>query len=223
MAPTPRTNRARTRAQAVRPRHSRGQEPAARPFTAAAIVQRLSQTALTQREIGHATAVSDRTVRTWRVRTNPSAALRERLDALVDVDDMLSASLTARGVAQWLRARNRGLDGRRPLDALAADDPWTRSLPATSTPCEPPRTHSTRAATSNPPRWRRPTPKARAAPARRALHCRSGSWWRPSARRCREVTAPARMASGLSGAPGDAATWWPRAWQQRRGGAPQGS
>jgi broad specificity phosphatase PhoE len=35
---------------------------------------------------------------------------------------LLSDSLTPRGVAQWLRARNRLLDRERPIDLLAAGE-----------------------------------------------------------------------------------------------------
>lgn len=111
------TTTSRKRARAVRG----GQAPS-RPVEADRILKRLARTGLTQREIGQAVGVSDRTVRTWRTRNNPTAASFDRLDALAVIEDILSDSLTSRGVAQWLRARNRLLDGRRPLDALAEGD-----------------------------------------------------------------------------------------------------
>jgi hypothetical protein len=46
----------------------------------------------------------------------------ERLFALREIVLLLHDSLTPRGVGQWFRARNRLLDGRRPLDVLAEGD-----------------------------------------------------------------------------------------------------
>jgi hypothetical protein len=50
------------------------------------------------------------------------AGLREvRYDRLADLRDLvllLADSLAPRGVNQWLHARNRPLDGRRPLDLI---------------------------------------------------------------------------------------------------------
>ena len=73
---------------------------------------------MTQAEVGSVTGVSDRAVRGWA----HSAVRPERYDRLAELRDLvvlLSDSLTARGVGQWLHARNRLLAGARPLDALA--------------------------------------------------------------------------------------------------------
>lgn len=62
--------------------------------------------------------MSDRTVRGWA----HSTARPERYDRLAELRDLvvlLSESLSERGVGQWLRARNRLLDGVRPIDGLA--------------------------------------------------------------------------------------------------------
>lgn len=45
----------------------------------------------------------------------------DRLAQLRDLTLLLSDSLTPRGVGQWLHARNRLLEGERPIDLLAAD------------------------------------------------------------------------------------------------------
>jgi uncharacterized protein (DUF2384 family) len=42
--------------------------------------------------------------------------------AIVDIRQILEDSLTAEGVEQWLRAANRLLDGRRPIDLLNEGD-----------------------------------------------------------------------------------------------------
>jgi hypothetical protein len=43
----------------------------------------------------------------------------DRLAQLRELVVLLSDSLTARGVDQWLHARNRLLEGARPIDLLA--------------------------------------------------------------------------------------------------------
>lgn len=64
--------------------------------------------------------MSDRSVRAWR-----NGDIRpERYDRLAQLRDLvllLSDSLTTRGVGQWLHAKNRLLDGKRPVDLLAGD------------------------------------------------------------------------------------------------------
>jgi hypothetical protein len=46
--------------------------------------------------------------------------------AIVDIRQILEDSLTAEGIEQWLRASNRLLDGRRPIDLI--DDGNTESV-----------------------------------------------------------------------------------------------
>lgn len=85
---------------------------------ASEIVDGLKQFGVTQAEVAAVAHVSDRAVRGWR----GSAIRTENYDRLADLRDLvllLSDSLSARGVAQWLRARNRILDRERPIDVLA--------------------------------------------------------------------------------------------------------
>lgn len=82
------------------------------------IVQALRSFGVTQRDVAAATHVSDRAVRAWRT-GGIRAESYERLQDLRDIIVILSDSLTARGVGQWLRARNRVLGGARPIDLLA--------------------------------------------------------------------------------------------------------
>lgn len=61
---------------------------------------------------------SDRAVRGWRT-GDIRADQYDQLAQLRDLVMLLSDSLTPRGVGQWLHARNRLLDGQRPIDLLA--------------------------------------------------------------------------------------------------------
>ena len=54
-----------------------------------------------------------------RKRLGKRSTHEQLLADLREVVDVLSDSLTQRGVAQWLQAENRLLDGERPLDVLA--------------------------------------------------------------------------------------------------------
>jgi transcriptional regulator with XRE-family HTH domain len=74
---------------------------------------------LTQSAIAKATGASARSVRNWQATSAIRARNDERLRDLREIVLILSETLTARGVGQWLRARNRLLNGRRPLDVLA--------------------------------------------------------------------------------------------------------
>jgi hypothetical protein len=46
----------------------------------------------------------------------------ENRPAIVDVMQILEDSLAAEGIEQWLRAANRLLDGRRPIDLIDEGD-----------------------------------------------------------------------------------------------------
>jgi hypothetical protein len=46
----------------------------------------------------------------------------ENRPAIVDITQILEDSLTAEGIAQWLRAANRLLNGGRPIDLIAEGD-----------------------------------------------------------------------------------------------------
>jgi transcriptional regulator with XRE-family HTH domain len=74
---------------------------------------------LTQATIAKATGTSARSVRNWEASSAIRARNDERLRDLREIALILSETLTPRGVGQWLRARNRLLNGRRPIDVLA--------------------------------------------------------------------------------------------------------
>jgi Antitoxin Xre/MbcA/ParS C-terminal toxin-binding domain len=89
-----------------------------RAVEATEIVAALKSFGVTQVDIAAVAGVSDRAVRGWRT----SDIRPERYDRLAELRDLallLSDSLTSRGVGQWLHAKNRLLDGQRPLDLLA--------------------------------------------------------------------------------------------------------
>jgi len=81
------------------------------------IVRALKSYGVTQAEVGAVTGVSDRAVREW----GRSSIRPERYDRLAELRDivlLLSDSLTPRGTGQWFHARNRLLNGERPLDVF---------------------------------------------------------------------------------------------------------
>lgn len=91
-----------------------------RAVEASEIVDALKPFGVTQGDVAVVTAVSDRAVRGWRT----SVIRPDRYDRLAQLRDLvilLSDSLTPRGVGQWLHAKNRLLDGQRPIDLLAED------------------------------------------------------------------------------------------------------
>lgn len=91
-----------------------------RAVEASEIVDALKPFGVTQGHVAAVTNVSDRAVRGWR--TGDIRPDRyDRLAQLRDLVILLSDSLTPRGVGQWLHAKNRLLEGRRPLDLLAED------------------------------------------------------------------------------------------------------
>lgn len=74
---------------------------------------------LTQSTIARATGTSPRSVRNWEITSSIRETNDDRLRELREIVLLLSETLTARGVGQWLRARNRLLKGHRPIDLLA--------------------------------------------------------------------------------------------------------
>ncbi len=82
---------------------------------------------LTQRDIAQAAGVSDRTVYAWREGTAARTATYDRLAELREIVLILRDSLTPRGVGQWMRARNRSLTERRPLDVVLQDPAAVRA------------------------------------------------------------------------------------------------
>ena len=90
-----------------------------RAVAADQIVRALSRLGLTQRQIASAAGATDRSVRNWAATGAIRPAYDERIRELSEISLILSETATPRGVTQWLNARNRLLDGMRPVDLIA--------------------------------------------------------------------------------------------------------
>ena len=91
-----------------------------RAVEASEIVDALKSFGVTQVDVAAVTPVSDRAVRGWRtgdIRPDRYGRLAQLRDLVL----LLSDSLTARGVGQWLHAKNRLLAGERPIDLLVEE------------------------------------------------------------------------------------------------------
>jgi hypothetical protein len=86
------------------------------------VVTALRRYGLTQKDLAVATGAAERSVRNWAATSAIRATHEERLRAVRDIVLILKDSLTDRGVGQWLRARNRLLDGERPIDLIPRGD-----------------------------------------------------------------------------------------------------
>jgi DNA-binding transcriptional regulator YiaG len=74
---------------------------------------------LTEADLADGTGASQRTVRRWaQDRTQPQARYQRQIDDLRSIVQVLQDSLTAKGMRQWLRSRNRYLEEQRPIDLL---------------------------------------------------------------------------------------------------------
>ncbi|MGA7050909.1 MAG: DUF2384 domain-containing protein [Mycobacterium sp.] len=91
-----------------------------RAVEASDIVDALKSFGVTQVDVAAVTQVSDRAVRGWRTGDiRPDRC--DRLAQLRELVLVLSDSLAPRGVGQWLHAKNRVLDGARPVELLTED------------------------------------------------------------------------------------------------------
>jgi hypothetical protein len=90
----------------------------ARAVEAGAVVRALEKIGLTQKTLAWATGANERSVRNWRTTSAIRPEFDERLREVQEIALLLEDTLTPRGIAQWFTARNRLLNGRRPVDAL---------------------------------------------------------------------------------------------------------
>jgi len=90
-----------------------------RAVAADQIVRALANLGFTQRQIAGAAGATDRSVRNWAATGAIRPIFDERLRELSEISLALSDTLSPRGVTQWLSARNRLLDGRRPIDLIS--------------------------------------------------------------------------------------------------------
>lgn len=105
------------------PRRTRRPSPNQTPdsLTYLRIVDDITRSGITQAELGQAVGASLRTIQNWAAgnATPAGAKVRRLLDIQYIVRELREA-YTEEGVEIWLHARNRNLDGRRPIDLLAA-------------------------------------------------------------------------------------------------------
>ncbi len=85
----------------------------------AQLVAALRLFGLKQGMIARATGTTDRTVFNWKKTSAIRPQNADRLWGLRGIVLLLHRTLTPRGVGQWMRAPNRLLKGRRPLEVLA--------------------------------------------------------------------------------------------------------
>jgi DNA-binding transcriptional regulator YiaG len=87
------------------------------------IVDQVTRTGISQRELGEAVGASVRTVQNWASgQAAPRGNSRERLLDVQYVVEELRDVYTDEGIEIWLRARNRNFGGRRPIDLITAGD-----------------------------------------------------------------------------------------------------
>ena len=90
-----------------------------RAVAADQIVRALGGIGFTQKQIAGAAGATDRSVRNWATTGAIRPIFDERLRELSEISLILSDTLSPRGVTQWLSARNRLLDGQKPIDLIA--------------------------------------------------------------------------------------------------------
>jgi hypothetical protein len=90
-----------------------------RAVAASDVVRALERVGFTQKQIANAAGATDRSVRNWATTGAIRPAYDERIRELSEISLVLSDTLSARGVTQWLNARNRVLDGQRPIDLIS--------------------------------------------------------------------------------------------------------
>jgi transcriptional regulator with XRE-family HTH domain len=105
-----------------KPHRTRTQGQASDSLTYLRIVDDITRSGITQAELGQAVGASLRTVQNWAAGNGTPAGMKMR--RLLDVQYIvreLREAYTEEGVQIWLHARNRNLNGQRPIDLLAAD------------------------------------------------------------------------------------------------------
>ncbi len=98
-------------------------EPDATEVLYARVVEDVRDGGLTVSEMAGLIGVAERQVRNWSSGENaPSGRNRDRLLQLHYVAHLLRDVYTREGAEIWLHGRKRSLDGRRPVDLLAAGE-----------------------------------------------------------------------------------------------------
>lgn len=89
-------------------------------YTYPLVVDQIRSAGLTLAEIASVTGVRERQVQNWSAgRSRPRDISRDRLVDVHYLVQQLAEVYKSEGVDIWLHARNRSLDGDRPIDMLA--------------------------------------------------------------------------------------------------------
>jgi len=98
-------------------------ETAPENLTYLRIVEQVTGSGITQKELGSAVGASLRSVQNWvSGEAAPRGGSRKRLLDVKYIVEELRAVYTDEGVDIWLHARNRNLGSQRPIDLLTAGD-----------------------------------------------------------------------------------------------------
>ncbi len=85
------------------------------------ILEQVTGSGITQQELGHAVGASVRSVQNWASGdAAPRGVKAERLLDVKFIVEELGSVYSEEGIEIWLRARNRNLHGKRPIDLLTA-------------------------------------------------------------------------------------------------------
>ncbi len=86
------------------------------------IVQTVTNSGITQAQLGQAVGASTRTVQNWASgEVTPRGPKVRRLLDLKYLVEQLQTAYTDEGVQIWLHSRNRNLDTERPIDLILTD------------------------------------------------------------------------------------------------------
>lgn len=92
-------------------------------YTYPLVVQDIRSAGLTHAEIAAVTGVRERQVQNWAAGSSrPRDSSRDRLVDVHYLVEQLGDIYKPEGVDIWLHARNRSLDGHRPIDLLGVGD-----------------------------------------------------------------------------------------------------
>lgn len=112
-----------TRRRAKAAHRQTAESSAAGNLTYLRIVEQVTGSGISQRELGSAVGASLRSVQNWATgESAPRGGSRTRLLDMKYIVEELRAVYTEEGVNIWLHARNRNLDGDRPIDLLTAGE-----------------------------------------------------------------------------------------------------
>ncbi len=112
-----------TRRRAKAAHRQTAESSAAGSLTYLRIVEQVTGSGISQRELGSAVGASLRSVQNWATgESAPRGGSRTRLLDMKYIVEELRAVYTEEGVNIWLHARNRNLGGDRPIDLLTAGE-----------------------------------------------------------------------------------------------------